>query len=232
MAKRAASICSSAELLDAEFKYIGKVFIELNDYPPKLVKSIIESVKEEGDRETSQENPSQTTNVEPITATPVNEEKQIVTLCVPYAGRKGENLMDKLKKELKRTLPENVKAQITYKATKLQTKFQVKDRIQFENQHNVTYLATCPKCKHRYIGETKCRCKKRVIEHNSKDKKSHLVKHAQSTKHKRVWLPDFKILGKGYTSDFKRKISESLHIKQHKPEINVQKDAYKLKLFY
>ena len=68
--------------------------------------------------------------------------------------------------------------------------------------------------------------------HNKKDKNSHLLKHAKSKKHKRVSLPDFKILNSGYTTDFKRKISESLYIKKHKPEINIQKDAYILKLFY
>ena len=76
--------------------------------------------------------------------------------------------MNKLKKDLKQKLPPNVKTQVTYKATKLQTQFQVKDPIKFENKHNITYLATCKRCGHRYIGETKCRCKKRVIQHNKK----------------------------------------------------------------
>ena len=240
MARRAALICSNEELLNEEFRYLSKVFTEINDYPPRLVENIILSVKDEHEREKTKqtadtENVANDTNeAEQRTSSSITENKdsEVIALCVPYAGRKGEALMKKLKRDLKQSLPDNVKAQITYKATKLQTKFQVKDEIQFENQHNITYLATCRKCGQRYIGETKCRCKNRVMQHNKRDKNSLLLKHAKSTKHRRVWLPDFKIIGKGYKTDFKRKISESLHIKRHKPEINIQKDAYKLKLFY
>ena len=72
---------------------------------------------------------------------------------------------------------------------------------------------------------------KRAIQHNRTDKNSHLLKHAKSTSHRRVWLKDFKILGSGFGSNFKRRISESLFIKELKPDLNVQKDAYKLSLF-
>ena len=41
------------------------------------------------------------------------------------------------------------------------------------------------------------------------------------------WLEDFKVLGSGYSSDFKRKISESLFIEAGL----VQKTAFKLSLF-
>ena len=41
-----------------------------------------------------------------------------------------------------------------------------------------------------------------------------------------VWLDDFKILGSGYSSDFKRKISEALYIKELRPELSIQKDSY------
>ena len=236
MTKRAASICSSKELLLKELTYIENVFIEVNDYPPILVRKTTAAVMEEYETATM----NQLIELEPelisnkLSGNENNERKdeEILTLSLPYAGSKGENLIKKLKKDLKQKLPKNVKTRITYKADKLQTRFQVKDQIKFENKHNVTYLATCQICGHRYIGETKCRCKKRVIEHNRKDKNSHLLKHANSMKHNRVWLPDFKILNSGYTTDFKRKISESLYIKKHKPEINIQKDAYILKLFY
>ena len=57
----------------------------------------------------------------------------------------------------------------------------------------------------------KCRCiKGEVIEHNSKDINSHLLRHAKEIKDTRVWLDNFKILGGGYISDFKQKISETL----------------------
>ena len=52
-----------------------------------------------------------------------------------------------------------------------------------------------------------------------------------STKHRRVSMENVKILGRRYKSDFKRRISESLFIKQLKPDLNKQKDAFKLKLY-
>ena len=99
--------------------------------------------------------------------------------------------------------------------------------------HNVVYHGKChnKSCRSHYGGQTKCRVEKRVIQHNRTDKNSHLLKHANETGHGRVWLNDFKILGSGYTSDFKRKISESLFINELKPDLNVQKTAFKLSLF-
>ena len=70
----------------------------------------------------------------------------------------------------------------------------------------------------------------RIIEHNKRDKHSHSLKHSNESKHKRVCLKDFTILGNGFNSKFKRKISESLMIKEHKPDLKLQKDS-NLKLF-
>ena len=49
--------------------------------------------------------------------------------------------------------------------------------------------------------------------------------------HHRVWLVDFEIIGKGFKSNFKRQISEALHIKEKAPDLNIQKDAYCLSLY-
>ena len=46
-----------------------------------------------------------------------------------------------------------------------------------------------------------------------------------------LFLPNVNIIGSGYRTNFKRVISEALFIKELKPDLNVQKDAYKLKLF-
>ena len=43
------------------------------------------------------------------------------------------------------------------------------------------------------------------------------------------WMT-FEIIGKGYNSNFKRHICEALFIKDKKPNLNVQKDAYRLNL--
>ena len=53
----------------------------------------------------------------------------------------------------------------------------------------------------------------------------------RSASHNRVWLDDFEIIGKGFKSSFKRQISEALHIKEKAPDLNIQKDAYRLSLY-
>ena len=78
---------------------------------------------------------------------------------------------------------------------------------------------------------TRCRIEKRIAQHHGKDKNSHLFRHAEQTKDKKVDRHSFKIIGQGYRSNFARKISESLYIKKLKPDLNVQKDSYKLCLF-
>ena len=69
------------------------------------------------------------------------------------------------------------------------------------------------------------------MQHNSKDNASHVLIHSKATKHHRVTMKNVKILGSNYKNDFKRKISESLFIKKMKPDLNKQKDAFKLKLY-
>ena len=158
------------------------------------------------------------------------------TLSLPYAGAQGEQLMRKMKRmihNIGRKPNEERDIRVIYKAKRLGTKFPVKDKTPKEHLHNVVYHAECPnkKCKSRYTGETRCRTQKRVIQHNKKDKKSHLLLHAKKTRHRRVWINDFKILGSGYSSNFKRKISESLFIKKLKPDLNIQKESLKLSLY-
>ena len=127
----------------------------------------------------------------------------------------------------------DVNIQVVYQANKLGSNFLVKDQTKIQHMHNVVYHTKClyEKCKSHYNGQTRCRVGKRTIQHNKTDKNSHLLKHANATGHRRVWLEDFKIIGSGYKSNFKRRISESLFIKKLKPDLNVQKDAYKLLLF-
>ena len=99
--------------------------------------------------------------------------------------------------------------------------------------HNVVYHGKCrtKKCTSHYVGQTKCRVGKRIIEHNRIDRGSHLLKHTETMKQRRVWMEDFKVLGTSYSNSFKRKISESLFVKELKPDLNVQKTSYKLLLY-
>ena len=161
------------------------------------------------------------------------EEVEMVQLNLPYGGEKGQQLMQKLQRNIKRNLKGKVQLRTTYTPCKLGSRFPVKDKTKLEHQHNVSYHINCAnkKCKSNYVGETKRRTFTRTMEHNSKDAKSHVLIHSKRTKHRRVFLPDVKILGKGYRTNFKRKVSEALYIKELKPDLNVQKEAFKLKLF-
>ena len=82
------------------------------------------------------------------------------------------------------TLPENIQARICYTGTKLGTKFN-KDPVKKSHQHDVVYYAACPEpgCVEDYTGETGRRLNERVIDHNGRDKKSHLYKHSQESNH-------------------------------------------------
>ena len=127
-----------------------------------------------------------------------------------------------MKKYTRKTLPENVQAIVTYESKKLSTKFNVKDKTEFFHQSNLVYCGKCPNqtCTEDYIEETDRRIKESIIDHNKRDKNSHILKHFRGEGHTHVWDKDFKVLGNNYRSAFKWKISEALFIKQLKPSLN------------
>ena len=227
--RRAYTISSTLQIAQEEISHLKNVFCTLNQYPPKDVDAIIKEEREKQSQKSAE------TSVNEANTNDKQEEKDqtIVSLTLPYGGEIGENIIRKFTKEAKKKLNKDTKIQITYKSHKLSEKFQIKDKTKFEHNHNVTYKVTCAnkKCNSSYGGQTKCRIAKRMGEHNGNDKASHVWNHSKKTRHRRVWLNDVVILGKGYTNTFKRRISESLFIKEFKPNLNKQKDAYKLKLF-
>ena len=82
-----------------------------------------------------------------------------------------------------------------------------------------------------YIGETKCRLGTRIQQHQRSDKEQAIN---QNYTKKNIDPPDpkdFSILAKNYNNRMKRRIAESLFIKELKPRLNIQKDAYQLRLF-
>ena len=100
-----------------------------------------------------------------------------------------------------RTLPENIQARICYTCIKLDTKFNnIKDPVKKSHKHDVVYYAACPKpgCVEDCTGETGRRLNERVIDHNGRDKKSHLHKHSQESNHPCIGLSNFKIIGSNF----------------------------------
>ena len=223
--RRAKSVCSTEKLLQDEIKHLKDVFCNLNNYPKQFVKRIINELFNDKDKkdETSTLNDQDK---------PKEDMKQL-QLTLPYSGKKGTHLMSKMKKHLQKQLPDNVKTRIAYKCKKLSTRFQIKDKTNFPHKNNVVYKINCPErdCTESYVGETKRRIQERIIDHNNRDKNSRVLKHSRETNHHHVWQDNFTIIGSNYKSDFKRKISEALFIKRHKPSLNSQVKHYNLKLF-
>ena len=172
--KRAFLISSTKGALEKELAHIQQVFCDLNDYPPKLVDTII---RNERSNLRQQQSPTEVQGVEQ--SEEEKEEKPVeLMLNLPYAGDKGETIISKLKKCLTSKVnktQKKIKISAVYKATKIGSRFNIKDKINFKNQHNVVYHADCPnrKCKSNYVGQTKCRMEKRGGQHGS-DEKSHL----------------------------------------------------------
>ena len=231
--KRGIMISSNENILEKELNYLTKVFCEANQYPQTVTKSIIEDELEIHRQHITQSNTEKQTPIPTIIPKRTNNEEKLVQLNLPFGGDRGQSIIQKLKRSIEKTSKNNVKVRVTYTPCKLGSKFQVKDKTKFNHQHNVTYHVNCAndKCRSNYTGQIKCRIMKRILQHNSRDNASHILQHSKKFKHRRVTLNNVKILGKGYRSNFKRRISEALFIKELKPDLNIQKDAFKLKLY-
>ena len=225
--RRAMMICSNPEDLQKEISHLETVFCEVNEYPLQVVRKTIEEERNR-QQQLSTDNTTDTSATEDTN----EEDEEVVFINLPFAGPNGESLVKKLREEVKKRSTK-LKIQVTYTPTKLGSRFVVKDKTEIENQHNVAYNVLCgnKKCKSHYVGQTKCRICVRTTQHSSTDNASHVLIHSKATKHRRVGMKNVKILGKGYKSDFKRRISESLFIKALKPDLNKQKDAFKLTLY-
>ena len=142
-------------------------------------------------------------------------------------------MINKLKGQIKEFLPANVKPRFTYKGKKLGSNFPVKDKVKREHQSNLVYGCkpkVTNKSKYDYIGQTNVRFGTRTHEHGYTDKKSTLYKYLHN-ENIETTEEDFHILGKGYDKLLDRKLAEALYVKDLKPELNKQKDCFRLDLF-
>ena len=70
------------------------------------------------------------------------------------------------------------------------------------------------------------------MEHAGKDNKSHMLNHTLQSGDPSVSPNNFRILQKGYNNNkVKRKISEALLIRKHRPSLNIRENSVSLKLF-
>ena len=154
-------------------------------------------------------------------------------VSLPYGGDKGNDIVRKLKRSLRHSLPENVKPSISVTGTKLSSFFTLKDKIDDKHSSGIIYDYECDNsnvCKGDYIGETASRKEKRIKEHG-KDTNSAIKKHQNICKHANIKEENFKIVARNYPHWRRRKICESMYIRDGKPNLNRQVDSYHLSLF-
>ena len=98
---------------------------------------------------------------------------------------KVTKLLSKMKKHFNKSLPTEVKIIVTYQSKNPGTKFQQKDKTKFYQQNNHIYYYRCPdKTRNEdYVGETNRRIEETIIDHNKRDKNSHLLKHSFEKNH-------------------------------------------------
>ena len=219
LVKRAKTVCSTSVLLHQETEHLKAIFTGINEYPIKTVNTIINQELHRSQR-------LQNTIIN-------NEGIKKVQIMLPYNGKQGNKFLSKMKKHLNKSLPTEVKTTVTFQSKKLETKFQLKYKTRFNQQNNLVYYSKFPNktCNEDYVGETDRRIEERIMDNNKRDKNSHLLKHSREKNHQHACENDVKVLGNNYRSNFKRKISEALLIKQLKPSLNVKEKSIQLQSY-
>ena len=231
--RRAYEICSTKEALVSELNFILKIFTEINGYPYKLVQNMLvkfeNTFKTDGLVTSKEEALSENNNT-----TDQNNNTPMCILNVPYRGKKGESMMKSFTKTLDKSLPKEINYRIVNTGTKLSRHFSLKDKVDEKHLSNYVYSYECSKkvkCKDNYVGETGRRKIKRIREHAGNDKNSAIYKHSKMNKHTIVKEEDFHVLAANYPNRRKRKLAESMFIRDLKPTLNKQIDSFKLALF-
>ena len=221
--RRAYTICTNESDLNEELSFISRVFNSINGYPERIIDQCQNKVKAKFSRTNSAVNEGTILQEPPNSQ---NEEPKQPYMVMPYAGKRGEKVL----KKITNRLPEKLRPRIVYTGTKLSTMFRLKDKIDDQYCSDLVYYFQSSREENvTYTGETKCRLGKRIKEHQGKDKMSAIV---IDYKKKGIQPPkpeEFRILAKNYS--LKRRIAESLFVKENKSTLNVQKDCYKLTLF-
>ena len=229
--QRAFTICSEDEEIEKEIDYLQKIFQEVNGYPKKVVENTIRKVRNKNrQQESSSDAPEEDDGTE--------EEIVRPHMSLPYGGNKGNTIISKLKRNLAILLPQNVKPDIFVKGKKISSCFRIKDKIDDKHTSGFIYEFKCNRsrtCNSTYIGETARRKELRVLEHGHTDKNSAIFRHSEDKKHARAHNKNFSILATNYPQWTRRKICESMFIRDKNPDLNKQGDqyrrSYQLKLF-
>ena len=134
-----------------------------------------------------------------------------------------------MKRRISELLPPEIKTQVTYTGKILRTYFNVKDQSKFDHQHDVVYYSDCPNgtCRENYINYIGRRTSECIKDYNGGDLKSHILRHSVESVHANVSYEDLK---KNFNNNsWKRKIAESLLIKEKRPTLNIHGKSVPLK---
>ena len=207
MIRRAYVICTEDDDLKTELSFITHIFHTINGYPQRIIERSQEKMK----AKLATTTPIVTTDSDP---NPLNiEDAKQQCIVIPYAGARGEKIM----KKIVRNLPENVRPKVMYKGTKLSSFFSVKDKSDDHHCSNIVYYYQRNDDENvDYIGETKVRFGKRIKQHQGGDKGSSIVIDFKANNLAPPSPTEFTILAKNYTNRLKRRIAESLFIKDKK----------------
>ena len=73
-----------------------------------------------------------------------NTTSKQIQLVLPYAGKRGNNVIRKMSRQLNKHLKDDVNVMITYQKNKFASMFQVKDQTKFEHRNDIVYCYKCP----------------------------------------------------------------------------------------
>ena len=235
LVRRAFVLCSTVEARNREISFLKKVFRGVNRYPSRVVTSTILEVERKFQQDTTEASESESDVDQQGTDGPLEAQDPVIVskpiINLPYKGKDGEQIIRKFKAALNHALPETVKPQVVYTGKKISTFFQVKDPVPLEHDSNLVYRFVRHDVK-RYVGETKVRNGERENQHRHTDKASAIFKFLrQPPEEDEPNDGEFKILEKGLPNKVTRKLAEALYIKEYNPDLNVNKQSYKLVLF-
>ena len=127
-------------------------------------------------------------------------------------------------------MPPGIRPQFVYTGTQISSYFRVKDPVPLEHQSDLCYKYVHNEVT-RYIGETNVRHGQRNYEHRHSDKKSSVYRFLRSSTDVSLEDGEFEVLETGLANKLTRKLAESLHIKEFRPDLNINKKSFKLVLF-
>ena len=221
--KHAYLICSNKKYHEEELNHIKFDFENRNNFPKWVMFQLLNEAR------------MNSLNNLPNTEKAGTNDMKSHRLVVPHTSRKDNKLIKSMQSNLKWLLPENVTTRSAYTGTKLSSKFtRTKDETLKEHQHDIVCYAECPEnnCTENYTGETGRHLIELVNGRNGRDAKSHIFKHAVEKNHKPPLIEKFRVIGRRYNNiTFKKKIAESLLIKEVRLSLNIHGKSVPLKLF-